>query len=92
MVNEKIHNASGMDNDTLHLIDDDLNEIITYLIKELKRSKKRLKTLSVYQTNCHKTLGGILFTREYKGTLDKDKTIPKTKNMDKSIPKTKPKT
>ena len=41
MVNEKIHKASEIDNDTLHLIDDNLNEIITYLRKGLKRSKKK---------------------------------------------------
>ena len=28
MVNEKIHKASDIDNDTLHLIDDNVNEII----------------------------------------------------------------
>ena len=60
MVNEKIHKASEMDNDTLHLIDDNLNEIITYLRERLKKSKKRLKTVAVYQTNYHKTLGRIL--------------------------------
>ena len=41
MVNEKILKASEIDNDTLHLIDDNLNEIITYLIERLKKSKKR---------------------------------------------------
>ena len=40
MVNEKIHKASEIDNGTLHLIDDNLNEIITYLIKRFKKSKK----------------------------------------------------
>ena len=30
-----------MDNDTLYLIDDNLNEIITYLIKGLKKKKKK---------------------------------------------------
>ena len=37
MVNEKIDKASEMNNDTLHLIDDNLNEIITYLLKGLKK-------------------------------------------------------
>ena len=37
IVNEKIHKASEIDNDTLHLIDDNLNEIITYLIERLKK-------------------------------------------------------
>ena len=60
MVNEIIHKASEIDNDTLHLIDDNLNETITYLIRILKESKKRLKAMSVYQTNCHKTLREIL--------------------------------
>ena len=40
MVKEKIHKASVMDNDTLHLIDDNLNEIITYLRKKLTQSKR----------------------------------------------------
>ena len=60
MVNEKIHKASKIDNDILHLIDDNLNESITYLIERFKKSKKILKTISVYQTNCHKTLEEIL--------------------------------
>ena len=30
MVNEKIHKASDIDNDTLQLIDDNLDEIITF--------------------------------------------------------------
>ena len=60
MVNEKIHKASEMNNDTLHLIDDNLNEIITYFIKEFKKSKKRLRVVAVYQTHCHKTLGEYL--------------------------------
>ena len=55
MVNEKIHKASEMNNDTLHLIDDNLNEIITYLLKGLKKFKKRL--VAVYLTHCHNTLG-----------------------------------
>ena len=66
MVNEKIHKVSKIDNDTLHLIDDNLNEIITYLIERLKKLKKRLKTISVYQTNCHKTLSGILTAKNNK--------------------------
>ena len=37
MINEKIHKASEIDNDKLHLIDDNLNEIITYLIERLKK-------------------------------------------------------
>ena len=51
-----------MDNDTIYLIDDNLNEIITYLIKALKKSKKRLRVVAVYLTHCRKTLGeyGIL--------------------------------
>ena len=40
-VNEKIRKASVMDNDTPYLIDDNLNEIITYLIKGLKKKKKK---------------------------------------------------
>ena len=37
MVNEKIHKASKIDNDILHLIDDNLNESIIYLIERLKK-------------------------------------------------------
>ena len=37
MVNEKIHKASEMDNNTLHLIDDNLNQIMTYLRKRLTK-------------------------------------------------------
>ena len=40
MVNEQIHKVSEMDNDTLHLMDDNLNEIITYLRERLKKLKK----------------------------------------------------
>ena len=40
-VNEKIRKASVMDIDTLNFIDDNLNEIITYLIKGLKKLKKK---------------------------------------------------
>ena len=47
----------NMNNDTLHLIDDILNKFVEYLIiKKFKKSKKRLKTVLVYQTNCHKIL------------------------------------
>ena len=70
MINEKIHKASEIDNDTLHLIDDNLNEIITYLRESLTQSKKRLKMVAVYETNCHKTLRRILTAkiseRQYK--------------------------
>ena len=40
MVNEIIHKASVMDNDTLHLIDDNLDETITYLNNGLKKSEE----------------------------------------------------
>ena len=60
MVNEKIRKASVTDNDTLHLIDDNLDEIITYFIKGLKKLKKRLRVVPVYLTHCHKTLGNTL--------------------------------
>ena len=63
MVNKKIRKASAMNNDTLHLINDNLNEIITYLRERLKKLKKRMKTISVYQANCHKTLRGILIVK-----------------------------
>ena len=41
MVNEKIHKSSAIDNDTLHLIDNNLDEFITYLNNKLKISKKK---------------------------------------------------
>ena len=37
MIDEKIHKVSEMDNDTLHLIDDKLNKIITPSIKKLRK-------------------------------------------------------
>ena len=37
MIDEKIHKVSEMDNDTLHLIDDKLNTIITPSIKKLRK-------------------------------------------------------
>ena len=42
MIDEKIHKVSEMDNDTLHLIDDKLNEIIT-------QSRKKLSKIVVQQ-------------------------------------------
>ena len=49
-----------MDNDTLYLIDDNLDEIITYLNNGLKKSEKRLEMIDVYITSCGKTLGEYL--------------------------------
>ena len=43
MVNKIIHKASAMDNDTLHLIDHNPDEIITYLNNGLKKKKNRKK-------------------------------------------------
>ena len=40
ITNEQIRKASVMDNDTLHLIDNDLDETITYLNERLKNQKK----------------------------------------------------
>ena len=60
MVNEIIHKASVTDNDTLHLIDDNLDDTITYLNNGLKKSEKRLGTIDVYITSCCKTLGEYL--------------------------------
>ena len=37
VIDEKIHKVSEMDNDTLHLIDDKLNKIITPSIKKLRK-------------------------------------------------------
>ena len=48
-----------MDNDTLCLID----ETIAFLIKMLRKSKTRLKTISVYQSNCRKALTEILLAK-----------------------------
>ena len=41
MTDEIIYNASVMDNDTLHLINDKLNEIIRQARKKLKISPKK---------------------------------------------------
>ena len=48
-----------MDNDTLCLTD----ETIAYLIKMLRKSKIRLKMISVYQNNCRKALTEILLAK-----------------------------
>ena len=37
IIDEKIHKVSEMDNDTLHLIDDKLNRIITQSRKKLSK-------------------------------------------------------
>ena len=44
MIDEIIHKASEMDNDTLHLIDDKLNKIIARAKKNLKLKKNIEKT------------------------------------------------
>ena len=41
MIDEIIHKASEMDNDTLHLIDDKLNKIMARARKKLKISPKK---------------------------------------------------
>ena len=64
ITNEKIRKASVMDNDTLHLIDNDLDETITtitYSNERLKKSEKRLETVDVYINSCRKTLGEYLY-------------------------------
>ena len=61
IINEIIHKTNVMDNDTLHLIDDNLDEIITYLNNGLKNSKKRLETIDVYITFCCKTSGKYIY-------------------------------
>ena len=43
MVNEKIHKSSVIDNDTLYLIDNNLDEFITYLNNKLQISKKKVR-------------------------------------------------
>ena len=48
-----------MDNDTLHLINIDLDETMTYLNERLKKSEKRLDY--VYISSCCKTLGKYLY-------------------------------
>ena len=64
MIDEKIHKVSEMDNDTQHLINDKLKEI-------MKQSRKNLEKIVVQQIYCinkvtiqikylcHKTLKGI---------------------------------
>ena len=46
MVNKKIHKASEIDNNTLQLIGDNVNEIKTYIIKRKRSSRKKLDTIS----------------------------------------------
>ena len=46
MVKKMIHKASEMDNNTLHLIDDKLNEIIIYSKRILKISGERLELIT----------------------------------------------
>ena len=41
MINEIIHKASEMDNDTLNLIDDKLDKIITQIRKKIKITLKK---------------------------------------------------
>ena len=48
-----------IDNDTPCLID----ETIAYLITMLIKSEIRLKTISIYQTNCRKALTEILIAK-----------------------------
>ena len=48
-----------IDNDTPCVID----ETIAYLITMLIKSKIRLKTISIYQTNCRKALIEILIAK-----------------------------
>ena len=48
ITNEQIRKASVMDNDTLHLIDNDLDETITNLNERLKKSEKRLEIVDKY--------------------------------------------
>ena len=62
-VNEKIRKASVMDNDTLYLIDDNLNEIITYLIKGLKKKKKKINSGSGLPDPLSQDFGGILMVK-----------------------------
>ena len=46
IVKDKIHKVNEMDNDTLNLIDDNLNEIIIYLKRRLKISGERLELIT----------------------------------------------
>ena len=50
-----------MDNDTLNLTDNDLDETITYLNERLKKWEKRLETVDVYINSCRKTLGEYVY-------------------------------
>ena len=54
MIKEKMHKAREMDNDTLHLTDDNLNKIIIYLKRGLKKSEKRLQVRMDHLSNTSK--------------------------------------
>ena len=64
-----------MDNDTLYLIDDNLDEIITYLNNGLKKSEKILETIDIYITFCCKTLGEYLWNTYIKNISDNTNKI-----------------
>ena len=74
MIDEIMHKASEMDNDTLHLIDDKLDKIITQTRKKLKITPKN-KTEDKDKT--------IPKTKTKTVDKDKDKTITRTKTKAK---------
>ena len=73
MIDENIHKASEMDNDTLNLIDDKLHEIIT---------KTKTKTETIVKTEDKTTVKTIVKTDD----KDKDKDNDKDKDKDVPIP------
>ena len=78
MIDGIIHKASEMDNDTLHLIDDKLDKIITQIRKKIKitpKNKTEDKDKTISKTK-NKTV-------DKDKDKDKDKTIPKTKTKAK---------
>ena len=73
MIDEKIHKASEMDNETLYLIDDKLDKLDKFITQKIKitlKNKTEHKDKTIPKTKTK--------------TVDKDKAIPKTKDKHKA--------
>ena len=84
MIDEIIHKASDMDNDTLHLIDDKLNKIIA-------GARKKFRTIPENKAEDKTIPKNKAEDKTIPENKAEDKTIPKNKAEDKdsSIPKSK---
>ena len=81
MINEIIHKASEMDNDTLHLIDDKLDKIITQTRKKIKVMLENTITTTKNKDTTPTTKSKNKDTTPSTKTKNKD-TTTKTKNKD----------